>query len=88
MNNLRDRLYERLGRTLSFNVSEATDAALSVLTEQVEIAGLHREACEGKWGRVPLAGLVVLRCTICSAQARIPEPLLVELVEAKCRSKV
>lgn len=84
---LRDRLLEAFRDRKKVPGKHAlADAALSVLAEGIEIVTPHREECGGKWYRA--SGALVFRCTEgegptwCPAEARIPEALLVELVEA------
>lgn len=73
-----------------------SNAALSVLTEGIEIVTPHREGCEGEWSLVAksirFSGDESIRFVCdeleedgswgCPAEARIPEALLVSLVEA------
>lgn len=91
---LRDRLAEAI-----LTESRPVGAVMRVLTNGIEIVTPHREGCEGEWTRRlhpynEPTHITVLRCSLsrrsypptpthCPAEARIPEALLVELVEAK-----
>lgn len=91
---LRDRLIDGV-RGVPSTPQAVADAALSVLTEGIEIVTPHREGCEGRlfWGTDDEddngAEYVQVDCTgmydepECPFEARIPEALLAELVEAK-----
>lgn len=96
--NLLQGLPGGLARAQTNDVWVVADGALSVLLRDIEIVAPHREGCEGKWVRWKTRDLAegwrFFRCSHpfigdasgsleCRAESRIPEALLVSLVEAK-----